>query len=808
MQRYAHRPPRVTIRRLLTLAAAALVVAGGLVGASAAASEPVPAAQTAVVGDVGATIAKTADLSKFDPGNIISDQVFFDSSTMSVSQIQDFLTSKVSSCRSGYTCLKDFRMDTSGFSSGTYCNGYAGASNESAATIIYKVATSCGINPQVLLVTLQKEQGLVTDTWPVETQYRFAMGQGCPDTAACDTQYYGFQNQVYGAARQFKIYAEGKYFTYYAPGRTWNIQYNPNAGCGSSPVYVQNKATAGLYYYTPYQPNAAALAAGYGEGDGCSAYGNRNFYQYFMDWFGSDAEHSPIGGFNLEVSRGAITIHGWTIDPDSPTTSLTVNVTVNGSSVGDVTANDYRPDVAAVYPAAGANHGILATFEVVGGDEHVCVTARNVGAGSDRSFGCVDVQVVTASPYGGATVDAIPGGIHVTGWTLDTDTTDSLAVHVYIDGAGRAYRADVSRPDVGAVFPGMGDNHGIDLSIPTTTGSHEVCVYGINVGPGMNKLLGCNTVSVGSADPVGTLESVYPEPGGFHVRGWAVDPNTSDPLTVHVYRGSVGTAIAMNETRKDVVAVYPYAAQRSGFNVHIDAPAGVANICVYGINVGWGANTGLGCRQIEVRSGQPFGGISTTVSRSSVRVQGWTIDPDTTDSLTVHTYIDGVGSVGTASVARADIAAAYPGYGAAHGIDRTYELSPGVHQICAYAINVGAGTNALLGCQQVTTTSSSPYGGTDSSAEAGAVHVRGWTIDPDTTDPLDVHVYVDGVGAAITRADVVRPDVAAAYPGSGSAHGIDVRIPLARGAHQVCSYAINVGPGANTLLGCQSVTIP
>jgi hypothetical protein len=52
-------------------------------------------------------------------------------------------------------------------------------------------------------------------------------------------------------------------------------------------VYIQNQATANLYYYTPYQPNAASLRAGYGEGDGCSTYGNRNFYQYFNDWFGS-----------------------------------------------------------------------------------------------------------------------------------------------------------------------------------------------------------------------------------------------------------------------------------------------------------------------------------------------------------------------------------------------------------------------------------------------------------------------------------------------------------------------------------------
>ena len=40
-----------------------------------------------------------------------------------------------------------------------------------------------------------------------------------------------------------------------------------------------------MYRYTPYQPNEGALAAGYGTAY-CGAYGNRNFYLYFEDWFG------------------------------------------------------------------------------------------------------------------------------------------------------------------------------------------------------------------------------------------------------------------------------------------------------------------------------------------------------------------------------------------------------------------------------------------------------------------------------------------------------------------------------------------
>ncbi|MGN8024963.1 hypothetical protein [Microbacterium sp. 22242] len=282
----------------------------------------VPAAPQAQAQSTQSAIRPAADLSQFRAGNIISDAVFTNAATMNASQVQSFLQSKVSACRSGYTCLKDFRQDTPNKSADRYCNGYAGAGGELASTIIAKVAQSCGINPQVLVVMLQKEQGLVTDSWPVGPQYAAAMGQACPDTAPCDPGFAGFFAQVYGGARQMKIYLEGVYFTWYAPGHTWNILYKPNTNCGSSPVYIENAATSALYYYTPYQPNAAALAAGYGTGDSCSAYGNRNFYNYFTDWFGSTQGNSmpslglarAQGDSAVYLINGGARFHVLTID--------------------------------------------------------------------------------------------------------------------------------------------------------------------------------------------------------------------------------------------------------------------------------------------------------------------------------------------------------------------------------------------------------------------------------------------------------------------------------------------------------------
>ncbi len=229
----------------------------------------------------------------FKAGYIISDSVFNNKNTMNPGQIQTFMNAKVPSCQAGYTCLKDYRQNTQNRGAETgLCGTYTGGANQSSAQIIYDVAQVCGINPQVILVLLQKEQGLVTDDWPVAIQYQSATGYGCPDSTPgqCDSEYYGFFNQIYHAARQYKKYARDADQYSYRAGRNNTILYNPQTSCGSSTVFIQNQATAGLYNYTPYRPNQAALNAGYGSAPPCGAYGNRNFWLYFNDWFGSSID--------------------------------------------------------------------------------------------------------------------------------------------------------------------------------------------------------------------------------------------------------------------------------------------------------------------------------------------------------------------------------------------------------------------------------------------------------------------------------------------------------------------------------------
>lgn len=248
-----------------------------------------------------------AHAASFDPTRVIDDAVFYNRYSMSVDQIQAFLNSKVPQCDTygtqpsefgggtraqygsargnppPYVCIKDYWEHPT-----THANNFSGSipnGAQSAAQIIYNAAQQYGINPQVLIVTLQKESALITDTWPFASQYRTATGYGCPDSSGCDAQYFGFYNQVMNAARQFRLYANRPNDYNYVPGPGNFVRYSPDPNCGGSYLNIQNQATASLYNYTPYQPNAAAIAAGYGQGDSCSTHGIRNFWLFYNDWF-------------------------------------------------------------------------------------------------------------------------------------------------------------------------------------------------------------------------------------------------------------------------------------------------------------------------------------------------------------------------------------------------------------------------------------------------------------------------------------------------------------------------------------------
>lgn len=327
---------------------------------------------------------------EWQAGNIISDTHFTDTNAMSTNDIQAFLDREIGSCdiwgtgraveygsslsrkeyaasrgwsAPPYTCLnKYYEVPKTTATGGLPANNYSDPSSipsgaQSAAWIIKDAANRYGINPKVLLVKIATESlgPLTSDNWPLFSQYRYAMGSHCPDSgpggsANCDPAYSGFSIQIYSAAELMRSYLDGmtqSWWPYKKPYQNNTILWNVvERGCGGGNVYLQNKATAALYTYTPYQPNQAALDNMYGTGNNCSAYGNRNFWRVYWDWFGSSRGQPYEAAYISQSSYPAI----------SSGQSATIQITLRNS--GSITW--YDDTVASQY---GAKPVRLGTFE-------------------------------------------------------------------------------------------------------------------------------------------------------------------------------------------------------------------------------------------------------------------------------------------------------------------------------------------------------------------------------------------------------------------------------------------------------------
>lgn len=528
-------------------------------------------------------------------------------------------------------------------------------------------------------------------------------------------------------------------------------------------------------------------------------------YERILTWNGiptiAEAGADPAGRTDVvERVPGGVHIGGWSFDVSTPD-PINVRITLNGSPIATTLANLSRPDVDAVYHW-GPNHGFDAVIPVsVGGT--VCAFGVNVGVGSrDTPLGCGNIP--GPDPVG--SLDSIaraPGGTRITGWGLDPDLGGAATILVTRDGAlAAAIPAGSPRADLVPIFPPYGPNHGFDAVVPVPGGN--VCVYVVNAGPGVTRQLGCRSLI--GPDPIARLDLVERVPGGVRVKGWAIDPDSADPEPVHVYAGGVGVAILADRPFPGFSSYFPGYGDNHAFDAVVPIPGG--SVCAYAINLG----PGSGNRQIgsctNVLGPVPVGALDA-VQRvpGGVRLTGWALDADTADGLAVHVYANGqfVGAVG-AGTARSDIGAFFPAWGPNHGLDATLPVTAtGSVQYCAYAINVGfGGVNPSLGCRTITV-STQPFGVVDAVARVGnGIRITGWALDPDSGDPIWLHVYVDGVFRGAVLANVARPDLVAVYPGYGEAHGLDATID--GGGSRVCVFAINAGAGGvNPQLGCRTL---
>jgi hypothetical protein len=293
--------------------------------------------------------------------NLIDDAVFDNSGTMNAQQINDWLNAKFPS-----SCISTNNGFTAPLPSGyNPSQGYLYGANTTAGKIISDVATIYGMNPQVLISTLEKESSVVSGSASYHCQYMStAMGYDCPDSGNCPRNpatESGFSKQVVHAAwilSYARHRSEGQNNWYAGVGRSgWDntddlgycysgptvaggpfylcpdqlghtndplISHSGQYVYDSTQVQIQTGATAALFNYTPH------------------LHGQQLFTQIFNNWFGSQYSHCTYP----TDSTGAVFRE---FNPNTNSYFLTTDPSEVCATTGGI---GYTHDGAVFYPGA------------------------------------------------------------------------------------------------------------------------------------------------------------------------------------------------------------------------------------------------------------------------------------------------------------------------------------------------------------------------------------------------------------------------------------------------------------------------
>lgn len=221
-----------------------------------------------------------------------------------------------------------------------------------------------------------------------------------------------------------------------------------------------------------------------------------------------------------------------------------------------------------------------------------------------------------------------------------------------------------------------------------------------------------------------------------------------------------------------------------------------------------------GARTVQAPVRMPIGNLesATGVGEGSVRLTGWTLDPDTAASLKLLVWSGPVWTVATADLPRYDVWGHYIFHGPNHGFSVTLAgLPAGLQRVCVAAVNIGPGFPfSPLGCRDAVAGAVDPFGSLDSLVASGdeRITASGWTIDPQTWLPTTARLVVDGAVVASETAGYPRPDVGVAYPRHGPLHGYQLSARVPPGTRTACVVAVNIADGADRTVACGVVVVP
>lgn len=226
------------------------------------------------------------------------------------------------------------------------------------------------------------------------------------------------------------------------------------------------------------------------------------------------------------------------------------------------------------------------------------------------------------------TVQAVQGGLVMSGWAFDPDaraSNDGLVS--VVDGRSVTVRTATSLPypSVQSTY-GTGPTPGFRVVVPVPSGTHTACLVARNAGAGIDTVLTCVPTPYGTSlsssqaaahSPVGAITHAWAHSASIHFFGWASDPDwVSRRTTVVLY---VDNSPAATVLTTSFPAPRPAAAgYRSAFDILLPASPGAHLGCLWAVNVGIGSNKFLGCRAVDTRGAPGTAPVTTPTLNTQV----------------------------------------------------------------------------------------------------------------------------------------------------------------------------------------------
>ena len=225
----------------------------------------------------------------------------------------------------------------------------------------------------------------------------------------------------------------------------------------------------------------------------------------------ASAAHNPIGRLTSTVATATgLTLGGWALDPDDPGSNARAYALVDG--VTRASARTALPNAAVTKKyAAGPTPGFTLQVPVPSGKHTVCLAVDNLGSGTSVLVTCLATplgrtasakEVASHSPTGVVSqTHAGRSSLNVSGFTTDRDSRNKhLVVVLYVDG--RSAATVLSTRTVSGAPKGSGANASFAITVPVSTGTHQACVWAVNVGWGRNTFLGCTAADTRAGQPI------------------------------------------------------------------------------------------------------------------------------------------------------------------------------------------------------------------------------------------------------------------------------------------------------------------